>query len=340
MVIEEGGPNGHAAILARALGLPALGSAGGAVDAAEAGDEAVIDADEGLLVLRRRLECQGGLRAGVGGTPRAAGRLGGVARRPAQTADGVKSTDAECRAEHGDLTQLDTTGAEGIGLYRTEIAMLARGSIAELPSRRRFMRAYSTCGRRPALIPHPRSRSTSCCRARQGPAEENPRWAGDPAHRTGPSGGTAAPAVARPIARRRAGGRSRSCSRWSRPLESFGPRGRSCRRGRRGRPAPDRLSIGTMLEFPALIWQLDELFRRSTSFRSARTTCCNSCSRRTAARGAVRALRFAVAARARLLDSLMAAACAAKGGDQVPISLCGERGRHGHWRRWCWSALG
>ena len=27
------------------------------------------------------------------------------------------------------------------------------------------------------------------------------------------------------------------------------------------RPAPERLSIGTMLEIPALMWQLDELLR-------------------------------------------------------------------------------
>ena len=82
VVIEEGSPAGHAAILARALGLPALGGARGVLDAAEPGDEAVLDADEGQLILRPEAEVKQGYRARPGGPVGAAGRLGGVARPP------------------------------------------------------------------------------------------------------------------------------------------------------------------------------------------------------------------------------------------------------------------
>ena len=40
VVVEEASPAGHAAILARALGIPAVGGARGIIETAEAGDEA------------------------------------------------------------------------------------------------------------------------------------------------------------------------------------------------------------------------------------------------------------------------------------------------------------
>src|SRR6202012_3085532 len=52
VAIEEASPSGHAAILARALGIPALGSLRGLLDAAENGDLAVADADDGQFILR------------------------------------------------------------------------------------------------------------------------------------------------------------------------------------------------------------------------------------------------------------------------------------------------
>ena len=58
VAIEEASPSGHAAILARALGMPAVGGTRGMLDTAEPGDEAVIDADGGQLVLRPEAEVQ------------------------------------------------------------------------------------------------------------------------------------------------------------------------------------------------------------------------------------------------------------------------------------------
>ena len=46
VVVEEASPAGHAAILARALGIPAVGGARGIIEAAEAGDEAILDAED------------------------------------------------------------------------------------------------------------------------------------------------------------------------------------------------------------------------------------------------------------------------------------------------------
>jgi phosphotransferase system enzyme I (PtsP) len=94
---------------------------------------------------------------------------------------------------------------------------------------------------------------------------------------------------------------------------------------RRMRPAPERLSVGTMLEVPALMWQLDELLRE-VDFISV---------------GSNDLLQFLFAADRGtpslfnrydilsqpvllLLEHLLSAARLAKGGAGVPVSLCGE----------------
>jgi phosphotransferase system, enzyme I, PtsP len=94
---------------------------------------------------------------------------------------------------------------------------------------------------------------------------------------------------------------------------------------RRVRPAPEHLSIGTMLEVPALMWQLDELLRE-VDFVSV---------------GSNDLLQFLFAADRgapalysrydllsqpvlSLLNELLTAARGAKGGAGVPVSLCGE----------------
>ena len=132
VAIEEASPAGHAAILARALGLPAIGGTRGMLAAVGSGDEAVIDADEGQLVLRPEVEVRATYqRALEVRSPQQAG-WAALRDRPAQTADGVKISLMLNVGLGMEVAQLDTTGAEGIGLYRTEIAMLARGAIADV----------------------------------------------------------------------------------------------------------------------------------------------------------------------------------------------------------------
>ena len=56
VAVEEASPSGHAAILARALDIPAIGSTRGMLDTAQNGDLAILDGDEGQLVLRPEAE--------------------------------------------------------------------------------------------------------------------------------------------------------------------------------------------------------------------------------------------------------------------------------------------
>ena len=133
VMIEEGSTAGHAAILARALGLPAVGGARGAMDAAEEGDMVVLDADDGQLILRPDQEVRTAYDRALQARLKVEQGFAAQRGRPAQTRDG---TALRLMLNVGlalEMEQLDATGAAGIGLFRTEIAMLARGAIADVP---------------------------------------------------------------------------------------------------------------------------------------------------------------------------------------------------------------
>lgn len=126
-----GGAEGHVAIMARALGLPAVVGAAGLVNAIHAGDMVVIDGDRGQVIVnptkktlddaaRRRLEREQELK-----------RLTRLKRLPAVTRDGVKITlqaNVELPLEMDMVLRM---GARGIGLLRSEFIFMNR---EDLPS--------------------------------------------------------------------------------------------------------------------------------------------------------------------------------------------------------------
>jgi phosphotransferase system enzyme I (PtsP) len=259
VMIEEATPSGHAAILARALGLPALAAPRGALEAAETGDEAVLDADEGHLVLRPEREVVRVYRRAQEARVARAANWAALRDRPAATADG---TPVSLMLNVGlalELAQLDATGAAGIGLFRTEIAMLARGAIADTAEQAAaYARVLDAAGPRPVLF---RTLDLGGDKLLPGsaPVEENPAM-GWRSLRIG---------LDRPALLRRqlralllaAGGRDLSVMF---PMVATVAEFRAARallraEAARVRPAPARLLVGTMLEIPALMWQLDAL---------------------------------------------------------------------------------
>ena len=150
VVIEEGSPSGHAAIVARALGIPAVGGARGVLDAVQPGNAIIIDADDGQVILRPESEILDTYRrARVARDARRAG-WGALSRAPSLTRDG---TPFELMLNVGlalELEQMEATGAAGIGLFRTEIAMMARGALLDAPEQAAmYSRVLDAAGTRP-----------------------------------------------------------------------------------------------------------------------------------------------------------------------------------------------
>lgn len=260
VAIEEGSAAGHAAILARALGLPAVGGVRGLLAAIEDGNVAVLDADEGQLILRpgnevrttyaRALETRIHLEAGF-----AAQR-----HQPAQTMDGVKLHLMLNVGLAREVDGLDGTGAAGIGLFRTEIAMLARGSIADVSEQAAlYGRVLDAAGDRPVRFRTLDMGGDKLLPDAPPPEEENPAM-GWRSLRVG---------LDRPATLRRqlralllaAQGRTLSVMF---PMVATTAEFRAARallqaEAARVRPAPCRLLIGSMIEVPSLLWQLPQL---------------------------------------------------------------------------------
>ncbi|HYZ24306.1 MAG TPA: phosphoenolpyruvate--protein phosphotransferase [Rhodopila sp.] len=259
VAIEEASPAGHAAILARALGIPALGSLRGMLDAIEPNDEGVVDADEGQFILRPDAEVRHAyLRAQEARNAKTA-ELAKWRTRPAATADGVGLKLMLNVGLSLELPQLERTGADGIGLFRTEIAMLARGSVADVAEQAAiYARVLDEAGDKPVMF---RTLDLGADKLLPGMVtdEENPAM-GWRSLRVG---------LDRPALLRRqlralllaSGGRALSVMF---PMVATVSEFRAAKalllaEARRVRPAPERLQIGTMLEIPALMWQLQEL---------------------------------------------------------------------------------
>jgi phosphotransferase system enzyme I (PtsP) len=271
VVIEEGSPSGHAAILARALGIPALGGARGVVESADPGDEIVLDSDEGQVFLRPEQELKFGYISVI--DARTARQAGWAALRdkPAVTRDG---TAVRLMLNVGlamELGQLAATGAEGIGLFRTEIAMLARGAVVDTPEQAAvYGRVFDAAGDRPVMFRTLDLGGDKLLPGSPAPEEENPAM-GWRSLRIG---------LDRPALLRRQL-RALLLAASGRPLSVMFPMVATVAEFRaakalllaeaaRVRPQPSRLSVGTMLEIPALMWQLPALLRE-TDFISVGT---------------------------------------------------------------------
>jgi phosphotransferase system, enzyme I, PtsP len=245
------------------LGIPAVGGVRGMLDTAEPGDEAVVDGDDGQLVLRPEAEVrQVYVRMQEAVTARNAG-WAGLRDRPARTRDGV---DLKLMLNVGlslELAQLDTTGADGIGLFRTEIAMLARGSVADVNEQAAmYSRVLDAAGDRPVMF---RTLDLGADKMLPGMAadEENPAM-GWRSLRVG---------LDRPALLRRQL-RALLLAAAGRPLSVMFPmvatvaefraaKALLVAEAQRIRPAPATLAIGTMLEVPALMWQLPNLLKEA-----------------------------------------------------------------------------
>lgn len=132
LALEEGSATAHVAIVARALDIPVLGNIPGLLSEVNPGDRLIIDADNSQVLLRPTEDVQEYFHAGLRARAETKARYQALRDLPARTLDGV---DISLLLNVGlmfDLQQLDATGAEGIGLYRTEIPFMVRRDIPDV----------------------------------------------------------------------------------------------------------------------------------------------------------------------------------------------------------------
>jgi phosphotransferase system enzyme I (PtsP) len=124
LVLEEAATTSHVAIVARSMGLPMVASLEGIADNARAGDMIAVDGEVGEVHLRppseilKAFEEKRVLRA------QAQARFAAVRDLPAVTRDGVAVRLMMNAGLEFDMPQLAQSGADGIGLFRTELQFM------------------------------------------------------------------------------------------------------------------------------------------------------------------------------------------------------------------------
>lgn len=137
IVMAGGAVTSHAAIMARGLNLPCLVGARGVMEAAENGDEILIDGREAQAILHPSPETRSALEARASDASEE--------MRTSLSPDGLRTVDGQrvyLRANislGGEVRSLAAFGAEGVGLFRTEMLFMGRGRPPSFSSQ---LRAY------------------------------------------------------------------------------------------------------------------------------------------------------------------------------------------------------
>ncbi len=128
---EEGGAEGHTAIMLRALGVPAVLGVAGLAAAARPGQVVLVDGGAGQVVLDPSPPRLAAARRAASAYARENQRLARLRRLPAVTTDGavvMLQANLEIPAE---LPLVTASGAHGIGLLRSEFLFMNREGLPD-----------------------------------------------------------------------------------------------------------------------------------------------------------------------------------------------------------------
>ncbi|MFZ4406724.1 MAG: phosphoenolpyruvate--protein phosphotransferase [Paracraurococcus sp.] len=137
---EEGGADGHTAIMLRALGIPSVLGCVGLTESAARGDQAVLDGSAGTIVLRPGQAALDKGREALAAFAKERAKLAKLRRLPAVTTDG-EHVELQANLEiPAELPLIAQAGAQGIGLLRTEFLFMNR---EDLPDEEAQTHAYA-----------------------------------------------------------------------------------------------------------------------------------------------------------------------------------------------------
>ncbi|QFU09382.1 Phosphoenolpyruvate-protein phosphotransferase [Rhodobacteraceae bacterium THAF1] len=141
IVLEGGSVGSHAAIVARALAIPLVIHARAITTEALNGDQILVDGEQGIVHLRPEDNIISAFNDKIAMQAKAQERYADLRDQPARTLDGTTIALTMNAGLMADLPSLEGSGAEGVGLFRTELQFLAnrnvpkRGHLAQLYGR-------------------------------------------------------------------------------------------------------------------------------------------------------------------------------------------------------------
>jgi phosphotransferase system enzyme I (PtsP) len=140
VLLEEGSLTSHMTIVARAIGVPVIGRLHGIRHSVEEGETILVDGDNGSVIIRPNRQLLAGFEQRMAMSPKRRAEFAAIRTLAAKTRDGVHISVMVNAGLAEDAAALPMSGADGIGLFRTEFQFLVS---ATLPGRDRQQRLYT-----------------------------------------------------------------------------------------------------------------------------------------------------------------------------------------------------
>ncbi|MBK5948757.1 phosphoenolpyruvate--protein phosphotransferase [Rhodobium orientis] len=266
LVFEEAGPTSHATIIARALGIPAVGQVAGVTSLCESGDSIIADGGSGIVQLRPPTDVQNAYAEKVRFRARRQAQYKRLRHRPSVTLDGEEISLMLNAGLTVDLPHLEEAGAAGIGLFRTEIPFMVAQTFPRMREQTGLYESViSAAGERPVVFRTLDIGGDKVLPYLRAVQEENPAM-GWRAVRLGLDRPALLRTQQRALLRASAGRRLRLMFPMVTETGEFEQARAILERDKlhlqkHGHDIPAEIKLGTMIEVPSLLFELDELFR-------------------------------------------------------------------------------
>jgi phosphotransferase system enzyme I (PtsP) len=153
VILEEGSLTAHVTIVARAMGIPMLGRIRNIRRAISEGDLILLDGDEGVAHVRPTQPIEDAFEAKLLMKQKRRAEFAAHRNEPAVTKDGQRMTVAINAGLRDDVAALELTGADGIGLFRTEFQFLVSATLPRRESQQRLYRSVlDSVGSKPVIF--------------------------------------------------------------------------------------------------------------------------------------------------------------------------------------------
>ncbi|MCS0497340.1 phosphoenolpyruvate--protein phosphotransferase [Ancylobacter sp. MQZ15Z-1] len=267
MVLEEGAATSHLTIVARALGIAAVGHVENIVGLVDAGDAIIVDGVSGEAHVRPPSDVEEAYVEKVRFRAKRLEQYAALRDVPCVTRDGVP---IELHLNAGllvDLPHIEETGAAGIGLFRTELQFMIASAFPRTNEQLKLYRAVLDAAEdRPVVFRTLDIGGDKVLPYMRAIEEENPAL-GWRAIRLGLDRPGLLRSQIRALLRAATGRELRLIFPMVSAVEEFDKARHIVERElthlrRHGHGLPERVLIGVMLEVPALLFQLDQLFAR------------------------------------------------------------------------------
>jgi phosphotransferase system enzyme I (PtsP) len=326
VVLEEGAPTSHVVIVARALGVATVGQIENVASLADSGDPIIVDGDAGEVHLRPPAGIEAAYAEKVRLRARKQAQYAALRDKPTVSKDGERLQLLINAGLVVDLPHIEETGADGIGLFRTELQFMVAATLPRTSEQLRLYRSVlDAADGKPVTFRTLDIGGDKVLPYMRALEEENPAL-GWRAIRVGLDRPALLRIQLRALLHAAAGRKLRMMFPMVSAVEEFDEARKLVERElthlrRHGHRLPDQVQIGVMVEVPALLFAIDEIFERADFLSVGSNDLVQFLF--AADRGNARVADRFDALSAPVLRALKAVADAGKAHGK-PVTLCGE----------------